>query len=118
MQAYFKASALFDIIYPSLNQNTRQQVQAGKRPHLGSNLRALPNSLLLLQHQPDTDARAFYEEAAVGATAVGACIDLYVLSPFKCSLNALQPLAGNTGGIMYLYPELEAASLPQVSSIL
>ena len=50
----------------------------------------------------------------MGATAVGACIDLYVISPFKCSLDLLKPLAGNTGGILYLYPHLDAASLPQV----
>ena len=73
----------------------------------------MPEASLPLQHWPDTDARSFYEEAAVGATAVGACIDLYVISPFRCGLDVLQPLAGTTGGIMYLYPQLEAASLPQ-----
>lgn len=72
------------------------------------------HALFCLQYHPDEGAKSFYEEAAVGATAVGACIDLFAISPFSCGLSILEPLAARTGGILYLYPQLEAASLPQV----
>ena len=68
-----------------------------------------------MQEELDSSARAFYEEAAVGATAVGACIDLFVVSPVSCGLDQMEALTGSTGGVLYLYPHLETASLPQVA---
>jgi hypothetical protein len=69
----------------------------------------------MLQSQPDESAVAFYEEAAVAATAVGVAVDIYAVSPLACGLDMLGCLAGSSGGSMYLYPSLEQAALPQVS---
>lgn len=67
-----------------------------------------------MQEGPNEKARKFYEEAALGAASVGACIDLYVVTPLSSGLEMMEPLVGHTGGVMYLYSTTEDAALPQV----
>ncbi len=62
-------------------------------------------------------ARAFYEEAATAAAALGVSVDVYAVSAGGCGLDALEPLASRSGGVMYLYPHVGAAALPQVQHI-
>lgn len=59
-------------------------------------------------------ARAFYEEAATAAAALGVSVDIYAVSSASCGLDSLEPLASRSGGVMYLYPHVDAAALPQV----
>jgi hypothetical protein len=66
---------------------------------------------------PSKAARSFYEEAAAAAAALGVAVDLFAASSDGCGLDLLEPLAGRSGGIMYLYQHLEAAALPQVESV-
>lgn len=61
-------------------------------------------------------AKAFYEEAAIAASALGVSIDLYAVSPLHCGLDALEPLAGSTGGSLHLYASIDRAALPQVTA--
>jgi len=69
-----------------------------------------------VQTQPDETAAEFYEDSAVAATAVGVAVDIYAVSPLACGLDMLGCLASSSGGSMYLYPSLEQAALPQVTS--
>ena len=70
---------------------------------------------MCLQFRPDKSAKAFYEEAAIAAASLGVCVEVYVASPSSCSLELMEPLASNSGGILHLYPTLEQAALPQVA---
>lgn len=70
---------------------------------------------MLLQVEAEPAARAFYEEAAAAAAALGICVDLYAASEEGVGLTFLEPLGSITGGATYLYPALDEATLPQVA---
>ena len=69
--------------------------------------------MLVVQVEAEPAARAFYEEAAAAAAALGVCIDLYAASEEGMGLAFLEPLGSITGGATYLYPALDEATLPQ-----
>ncbi|CAG9461729.1 unnamed protein product [Pedinophyceae sp. YPF-701] len=63
----------------------------------------------------DVKSRAFYQDAAIAAAALGVCVDLFVTPPTQADLGleALEPLTSNSGGCLLLYPPpIEVATLP------
>lgn len=93
-------------------------LRAYLKPHL-LQLEKLKEALMLtraevVQWVRSKSARAFYEEAATAAAALGVSVDVYAVSAGGCCLDAMEPLASRSGGVMYLYPHVEAAALPQV----
>ncbi len=51
----------------------------------------------------------------MAAASLGACVDLYAVSPQSVGLSVLEPLCNSTGGAMYLYTSADDSALPQVS---
>lgn len=62
----------------------------------------------------DRRSRAFYEEAGMAASALGASIDLFVhpASGFS-GVEALAPLATTTGGSVFVYPDATEGTVAQ-----
>lgn len=69
-----------------------------------------------MQFQRIDGARGFYEEAAAAAATLRVCVDIFAVSAGYCGLDVVEPLAGSSGGCMFLYPSPEKAGLPQVSA--
>ncbi|KXZ54187.1 hypothetical protein GPECTOR_5g282 [Gonium pectorale] len=55
----------------------------------------------------------FYEQAAAAAASLGVSCDLFAVSPSGLGLRWLAPLAGSTGGSLYLYPSVDESAMPQ-----
>ncbi|KAG1661578.1 hypothetical protein FOA52_009578 [Chlamydomonas sp. UWO 241] len=59
------------------------------------------------------DTLSFYEGAAVAAASLGACVDVFAVSPGLVGLPTLEAVCNSTGGAMFLYPSADESALPQ-----
>jgi hypothetical protein len=66
-------------------------------------------------HVPVADmrSRAFYDQAAVAAAAMGVVVDVFACARSFVGLQALEPLVHSTGGALVLYPSAQEATLAQ-----
>ncbi|GFR45227.1 hypothetical protein Agub_g6624 [Astrephomene gubernaculifera] len=64
-------------------------------------------------HDVPSSSVEFYQQAAAACASLGISVDLFAVCGGALGLRHLEPLAGSTGGAMYLYPAVEDSAMPQ-----